>query len=74
MLKVLKCDWRRMKKISWTERVKNEVKVGKEYPTCIEWIGNILDRNCLLNCAIEGKAKGKRRLERRGKQLLDDLN
>jgi hypothetical protein len=37
MLKVLKCDWRRMKKISWTERVKNEVKVGKEYPTCIKY-------------------------------------
>jgi hypothetical protein len=35
-------------------------------------IGNILGRNCLLQRVTEGKAKGMGRVERRGKQLLDE--
>jgi hypothetical protein len=42
-----------------------------------DWIGHILNRNCLLKQVIEGKIKGEmeatRRRGRRGKKLLDDL-
>jgi hypothetical protein len=41
------------------------------------WIGHILDRNCLLRQVIEGKIKGgievTGRLGRRSRKLLDDL-
>jgi hypothetical protein len=41
------------------------------------WIGNILQRNCLLQQVIEGKIKGRTEVtERRGRRhrkLLDDL-
>jgi hypothetical protein len=50
--------WRRMKKISWTDRVRNEVvllRVKGERNILHEiskrkanWIGHILCRNCLL--------------------------
>jgi hypothetical protein len=78
--------WRRMRKISWTDHVRNvevllrvseqrnilhEIKKGKA-----DWIGHILSRNCLLKQVIEGKIKGRlvetRRRERRYKKLLDD--
>jgi hypothetical protein len=43
----------------------------------VNWIGNILRRNCLLKQVIEGKIEGRievtERRERRRKQLLDDL-
>jgi hypothetical protein len=58
---------------------------GQKYPTKSKkegrkanWIGHILNRNCLLKHVIEGKIE--KRLEvtgtqgRRCKQLLDDLN
>jgi hypothetical protein len=76
--------WRRMEKISWTDRVRNEevlhrVKEERNIVHTIErrkanWIGHILRRNCLLNHAIEVileewiEMTGRRR-----KQLLDDL-
>jgi hypothetical protein len=79
--------WRRMEKISWTDRVRNEEvlqKVKKERNIVhtikrrkANWIGHILRRNCLLKHVIEGKLEGKMEIrERRGskrKQLLDDL-
>jgi hypothetical protein len=48
------------------------------YPTWNErkganWIGHILRRNCLLKHVTEGKIEGRRRRERRRKQLLDYL-
>jgi hypothetical protein len=58
--------WRRMEKISWTDRVRNEevlyrvkeernilhkIKSGKA-----NWIGHILRMNCLLKHIIEGKS------------------
>jgi hypothetical protein len=60
--------WRRMEKISWTDRVRNEevlhsvkdrnivhaIKRRKAYS-----IGHILRRNCLLKHIIEGKIVGK---------------
>jgi hypothetical protein len=79
--------WRRMEKISWTDRVRNEevlhrVKDERNILHTIKrrkanWIGHILRRNCLLKHVIEGKLDGRiemtRRRGRRRKQLLDDL-
>jgi hypothetical protein len=80
--------WRRMEKISWTDRVRNEVLVlhrVKEERNIVHtikrreanWIDHILRRNCLLKHVIEGKLEGRiemtGRRGRRRKQLLDDL-
>jgi hypothetical protein len=79
--------WRRMEKISWTDRVRNEevlhrVKEERNIVHTINrrevhWIGHILRRNCLLIHIIEGKIEGAievtGRQQRRHKQLLDDL-
>ena len=57
-----------MEKISWTDRVKNEIlqsQEGKEYPTynkkegTVQWIGHILRSNCLLKHIIQRKIEGK---------------
>jgi hypothetical protein len=49
--------WRRMEKISWSDRVRNEVLRRVKEESCIvhtikrrkvSWIGHILRRNCLL--------------------------
>jgi hypothetical protein len=89
--KYLECSemwcWRRMEKISWTDRVRNEevlhrVKEERNILHTIKrrkanWIGHILRRNCLLKHVIEGKLEGRIdmtvRLGRRRKQLLDGL-
>ena len=79
--------WRRMEKINWTDRVRNEevlLRVKEQRNILHEiskrkakWIGHILSRNCLLKRIFEGKIKGgievtgKRR--RRRRKLLDDL-
>jgi hypothetical protein len=60
--------WRRMDKISWTDRVINEEvllrdneqrnilhEIGKRKAN---WIGHILCRKCFLQRVIEGKIKG----------------
>jgi hypothetical protein len=75
--------WRRMEKISWTDRVNNEsvlhrVKEERNILLTIRrrkanWIGHILRRNCLLSHIVGGKIIGTRRQGRRRKQLLDDL-
>jgi hypothetical protein len=75
--------WRRMEKISWTDRVRNEVlhRVKEERNILrtikrrkANWIGNILRRNCLLKHVIEGKIDGTGiRGRRRKQQLLDGL-
>jgi hypothetical protein len=77
--------WRRMEKISWTERneeVLHRVKEERNIVHTIQrkkanWIGHILRRNCLLKHVIEGKLEGRvemtGRRGRRRKQLLDDL-
>ena len=59
--------WRRMEKISWTDRVRIEevlIRVKKQRNILREiskrkanWIGHILGRNCLLQRVIEGKIK-----------------
>jgi hypothetical protein len=59
--------WRRMKKINWTDHVRNEVLFRvKEQGNILHetskqkanWIGHILRRKCLLQRVIEGKKKG----------------
>jgi hypothetical protein len=63
--------WRRMGKISWTDRVRNEVlhRVKEERNILLiikrrkaNWIGHILRRNCLLKHVIKGK------IERTGRE------
>jgi hypothetical protein len=79
--------WRRMEKISWTGRVRNEDVLHrvKEERNILHttkrrkgsWFGHILRRNCLLKHVTEGKIEGRTEVtERRGrtrKQLLEDL-
>jgi len=79
--------WRRMEKISWTDRVRNEevlLRVKEQRNILHEiskrkanWIGHILRRNCLIQRVIEGKIKGgievTGRRGRRRRKLLDDL-
>ena len=76
-----------MEKISWTDRVRNEIVLlrANEQRNILheiikwkaKWIGHILRRNCFLKQVIEGKIKGQiavtRRQRRRRKKLLDDL-
>jgi hypothetical protein len=59
--------WRRMEKIIWTNRVRNEVlhRVKEERNIVhtikirkANWIGHILRRNCLLKHVTEGKIEG----------------
>jgi hypothetical protein len=78
--------WRRMEKISWTDRVRNEVlhRVKEERSSLhtinrskANWIGHILRRNCLIKHVIEEKIEGTMEVTgmggRRRKQLLDCL-
>ena len=79
--------WRRMEKINWNNRVRNEevlLRVNEQRNILhkirkrkANWIGHILRRNCLVKQIIEGKIKGQievtRRQGRRRKKLLDDL-
>jgi hypothetical protein len=74
--------WTRVEKISWKDRVKNEVlhKVKEERNIVhtikrrkANWIGHILRRYCLLKHVIEGKVEGTGRRGRRRKQLLVEL-
>jgi hypothetical protein len=60
--------WRRVEKINWTDRVRNEemlhgVKEEKNILRTIKirkanWIGHILRRNCLLQHVSAGKIEG----------------
>jgi hypothetical protein len=79
--------WRRMEKIGWTDRVRNEevlLRVSEQRNILHEIrkrksnsIGHILRRNCLLKHIIEGKIEeGIKVTERQGKrrkQPQDDL-
>ena len=67
--------WRRMEKISWTDHVRNEdvlLRVNEKRNILHEirkrkanWVGHILNRNCLLKQVIEGKIKGQMEVTRR---------
>jgi hypothetical protein len=76
-----------LEKISWTDHMRNEevlLRVNEQRNSLHEirkwkanWIGHILQWNCLLKQVIEGKIEGEtdvtRRRGRRRKKLLDDL-
>jgi len=77
--------WRRMEKIIWADRVRNEVlhRVKEKINIVLitnrkktEWFCHILRRNCLLRHIIEGKVDGRievtGRWGRRRKKLLND--
>jgi hypothetical protein len=61
--------WRRIEKIIWTDRVRNEEVLHrvKEEGNILHkikrrkanWIGHILHRHCLLKHVIEGKLEGR---------------
>ena len=79
--------WRRMEKISSTDRVRNEdvlLRVKEQRNILHEirkrkanWIGNILRQNCVLQRVTEGKIQGgiqvTGRQGRRRRKLFDDL-
>ena len=79
--------WRRVKKIDWSDRVRNgevllRVKKERNILRTIKrqkanWIGHILRMNCLLKYINERKTEERkevtRRRGRRFMQLLDDL-
>jgi hypothetical protein len=55
--------WRKMERISWTDRVRNEVKEERNILQTIKtmkanWIGHILCKNYPLKHVIEGKIEG----------------
>jgi hypothetical protein len=75
-----------VEKISWTDRVRNEVlRRLKEQRNILHeiskwkanWIGHILGRNCLLRQVIEGKIKERIEVTgirgRRRRKLLGEL-
>jgi hypothetical protein len=59
--------WRRLKKVNWTDGVRNEVLHRFKYRKTLHkvkrrkanWIGHILRRKCLLKHIIEGKIEGR---------------
>ncbi|KAJ4439118.1 hypothetical protein ANN_15075 [Periplaneta americana] len=75
--------WRRMERVKWTERVRNEAvleRVDEERMILKliknrkrNWLGHWLRRNCLLNDALEGMVNGRRVLGRRRYQIIDDI-
>lgn len=75
--------WRRMEKISWTQKITNEevlVRVGTDRQLINalrnrkkRWIGHILRGEGLLKEVIEGRMEGKRSRGRPRLGMLDDL-
>jgi hypothetical protein len=78
--------WRRTQRISWYDRVRNEVlRTVKEERNILQrikrrttnWICHILRKNCLLKHIMKGKIEGTIEVTRRQgricKQLLHDL-
>ena len=75
--------WRRMEKISWTEKMTNEavLKIVGEKQRMVEviiqrkknWIGHVVRGDGLLREVIEGKMDGKRSRGRPRIGMLDEL-
>ena len=75
--------WRRMEKISWTEKITNEEvlkRVGEERQLIKmirnrkkNWIGHVLRGDGLLREVMEGRMEGKRGRGRPRIGMLDEL-
>ena len=75
--------WRRMEKISWTEKMTNEavLKIVEDKQRMVEviiqrkknWIGHVVRSDGLLREIIEEKMDGKRSRERPRIGMLDEL-
>ena len=76
--------WRRLEKVSRSDRVRNKVVVLcgiKEERNILDtvkgrkdqWFGHTLRKNCLLKPVIEGRIEVTGRRGRRRKKLLDDF-
>jgi hypothetical protein len=78
----LNAVWRRMKKISWTDRVRNEVLLhAVKEDGCMLHTINRRKTDCICCCLlihategnIEGRTEATGRRGKRREQLLDDL-
>ena len=75
--------WRRMEKISWTDKISNEEvlrRVGEERHLMNllrnrkkNWIGHVLRGEGLMREVIEGRMYGKRGTGRPRTKMFDDL-
>ena len=75
--------WRRMEKISWTEKITNEEvleRVGEERQLIKlirnrkkNWVGHVLRGDLLLKEVMEGRMEGKRGRGRPRIGMLDEL-
>ena len=69
--------WSRMEEINTQEVLKHigekRTLVNNILRRKVNWVGHILNRNCLLHVAIEGHMTEVKGLGRRRTQLLDDL-
>jgi len=63
--------WRKVEKVSWTNRAKKEVLhrvkeerhiIGKMKRKSANWIGHIVRWNCLLRHVVEGKVGEKKEI------------
>ena len=74
---------RRMEKISWRDRVRNEEvlrRVGEHHTALatiwkrkMNWIGHIMRGEGMLRVTIEGRVEGKRPRGRKRRMMLDDI-
>ena len=77
------CSWRRMEKISWTEKISNEEvlkRIGEERQLMSlirtrkrKWIGHSIRGEGLLKEVIKERMEGKRTRGRTQKGMLDKL-
>ena len=75
--------WKRMEKISWTDKMRNEevlerVGTGRQLIEVLRyrkktWIGHVLRGDGLMKEVLEGRMEGKRTRGRPRLGMLDDL-
>ena len=75
--------WRKMLKISWTQKVSNHQVLDKihEERTMLDslhrrkhkWLGHLLRHEGLLHTILEGRIEGKRGRGRKRQQMIDDI-
>ncbi|KAJ4442796.1 hypothetical protein ANN_04389 [Periplaneta americana] len=74
---------RRMERVKWTDRIRNESvleRVDEDRIMLIlirkrkrNWLSHWLRRNCLLKGALEGMVNGRKFRDRRRHQMIDDI-